>query len=142
MVKNKWVAAEADERLAEEMALKTGVSKSITRILISRGIDTEKKISEFLNPDIKNLNNPFLLKDMDKAVIRIENAIENNEKIAVYGDYDVDGITGVTILLMYLKSKNADVFFYIPDRLKDGYGLNFDSMREIKEKKCGFNNNR
>ena len=134
MIKNKWVAVKCDESLINELSSKTGISKSVTRILISRGADTEEKINNFINPNISSLNDPFLLKDMDKAVKRIVKAVENKEKIAVYGDYDVDGITGVTVLMMYLESVGADCFYYIPDRLKDGYGLNYEALKLIKEK--------
>ena len=134
MVKQKWVTVNADEELCLKLSEETGIEKSITRILVSRGIDTREKTEMFLSSDMKNLNDPFLLKDMDKAVLRIKKAVENKERIAVYGDYDVDGITGVTILMMYLKHIGADVFYYIPDRLKDGYGLNLEAMKEKKKK--------
>ncbi len=134
MVKQKWVTVNADEKLCLKLSEETGIEKSITRILVSRGIDTKEKTEMFLKSDMKNLNNPFLLKDMDKAVLRIKKAVENREKIAIYGDYDVDGITGVTILMMYLKHIGADVFYYIPDRLKDGYGLNMEAMKTVREK--------
>ena len=134
MVKQRWVTVKADEELAVKLSEELKIEKSITRILVSRGIDTKEKINKFLNPDMKDISDPFLLKDMDKAVSRIKKALENKEKIAVYGDYDVDGITGVTVLMMYLSYMNADVFYYIPDRLKDGYGLNTDAMEEIKNK--------
>ncbi len=134
MVKQKWVTVKADEEIADKLSKETGIEKSITRILVSRGIDTPLKTELFLKPEMKNLSDPFLLKDMDKAVLRIKKAIENKEKIAVYGDYDVDGITGVTVLMMYLSYLNADVFYYIPDRLKDGYGLNSEAIDYLKSK--------
>lgn len=133
MVKQKWVSAKADEELCLKLSEETGIEKSITRILVSRGIDTKEKTAAFLKSDINDISDPFLLKDMDKAVSRINKAVENNEKIAIYGDYDVDGITGVTILMMYLKYKKADAFYYIPDRLKDGYGLNMEAMNFLYE---------
>lgn len=133
MVKQKWVSTKADEELCLKLSKETGLEKSITRILVSRGIDTKEKTMAFLKSDIKDISDPFLLKDMDRAVLRINKAVENNEKIAIYGDYDVDGITGVTILMMYLKYKNANAFYYIPDRLKDGYGLNMEAMNFLYE---------
>lgn len=135
MVKNKWVAVKADEELSCSLSEETGISKSITRILVSRGIDTIEKIDDFINTDIENLSDPFLLKDMDKGVARIKKAIENGEKICIYGDYDVDGITGVTVLMTYLLSVGSNCFYYIPDRLKDGYGLNTEALKYIKN--CG-----
>ncbi len=134
MVKQKWVTVKVDEELCLRLSEETGIEKSITRILVSRGIDTKEKTEMFLKSDINDLSDPFLLKDMDKAVSRIKKAVENKEKIAIYGDYDVDGITGVTILMMYLKYIGADAFYYIPDRLKDGYGLNMEAMKFIKDK--------
>lgn len=134
MIRQKWVTASADEELAKKLSEETGIEKSITRILVSRNIDTPEKIQDFLNPDINKLYDPYLLKDMDRAVARLKKALENGEKIAVYGDYDVDGITGVTVLMRFLESVGGNFFFYIPDRQTDGYGLNTAAIDAIKEK--------
>ena len=134
MIRQKWVTASADEELAKRLSEETGIEKSITRILVSRDIDTPEKIQDFLNPDINKLYDPYLLKDMDRAVSRLKKALENGEKIAVYGDYDVDGITGVTVLMRFLESAGGNFFFYIPDRQTDGYGLNKTAIDSIKEK--------
>ena len=88
----------------------------------------------FLNPDYSRLYNPFLLKDMDKAVNRILSALENKEKIIIYGDYDVDGITSTSILFLFLKENGAIVDYYIPNRMEEGYGLNLEAINKIKDK--------
>ena len=128
MIRQKWVTAPADESLVEKLSAETGMEKSIMRILVSRNIDTAEKINSFLNPDINKLYSPFLLKDMDKAAARIKKALEKGEKIAVYGDYDVDGITGVTVLLRFLRAVGGNCIYYIPDRQNDGYGLNKNAV--------------
>ena len=128
MIRQKWVTAPADESLVEKLSAETGKEKSRMRILVSRNIDTAEKINSFLNPDINKLYSPFLLKDMDKAAARIKKALEKGEKIAVYGDYDVDGITGVTVLLRFLRAVGGNCIYYIPDRQNDGYGLNKNAV--------------
>lgn len=106
-------------RIAEAV----GVSPITARLLYNRGYDTPEKAAAFMNTNISSLHDPYLMKDMDKAVARINKAIENGECIAIYGDYDVDGVTSVTSIYLYLQSKGADVVYYIPSRDKEGYGL-------------------
>lgn len=106
----------------------------ILDLLKKRGIETEKQIEEFVNPDIKNMLDPFDLDGMSEAVEKIRNAIENHKKIVVYGDYDCDGISACTILYKYFLSKGVKADVYIPNRFDDGYGLSFDMIDEIKQK--------
>lgn len=113
---------ETDQKIAR-ISEHTGVSPITARLLYNRGYDTPQKAQNFLTFDISVLHDPFLMKDMDKAVNRIEQALENGECIAIYGDYDVDGVTSVTSIYLYLQSKGADVVYYIPSRDKEGYGL-------------------
>ncbi|MBO5757529.1 MAG: DHH family phosphoesterase, partial [Clostridia bacterium] len=113
---------ETDRRIAQ-IAESVGVSLITARLLYNRGYDTPEKAYSFMNTDINTLHDPFLMKDMDKAVDRISEAIKNGETIAIYGDYDVDGVTSVTSLYLYLQSKGADIVYYIPSRDKEGYGL-------------------
>lgn len=96
---------------------------TLTNLLISRNIDTFEKSKEFFRPDIKLLHDPFLMKNMDIAVERLERAINNNEKVLVYGDYDVDGTTSVALVYSFLKEHATDLSFYVPDRYSEGYGI-------------------
>lgn len=132
-----WRLAKPDKALQEILSEQLDISKVVAQILINRGITTFEEASAFLNADIKSLHNPFLCKDMDKAVHRILAAIDNNEKILIYGDYDVDGITSTTLLLKYLRHLGAQVEYYIPDRSDEGYGLNIPALQRAIE--AGFN---
>ncbi|MCX7904064.1 MAG: single-stranded-DNA-specific exonuclease RecJ [Caloramator sp.] len=106
-------------------------NKVINSLLISRGITSKYQADIFLNPDISLLYDPFLLKDMDRAIDRIDEAIKKREKIYIYGDYDVDGITSTAILYRAFKKLGVDVSFYIPDRVNEGYGINRDAIDHI-----------
>lgn len=117
---------------ADDFAKSLGINIVTSKILLNRGINTLEEAKSFLNPSLKNLHNPFLLKDMDKAVNRIQKAIENKENIWIYGDYDVDGITSVSLLLHYFKSIGFEAKYYIPDRFEEGYGINCDAIDYIK----------
>lgn len=110
------------------------LDKRILNLLRNRGYETQEAINEFLNPTKDMLNNPFLLNGMKEAKARIEEAIEKNQKIVVYGDYDCDGISACVILYKYFLSRNVLVDVYIPDRFDDGYGLSFDMIDEVIEK--------
>jgi single-stranded-DNA-specific exonuclease len=123
-----WVYNGIDEKDIDKLANETGVSRLIAKVLLNRNIKDGDYIKSFLNPDLKNLHNPFLMKDMEKAVERIISSIDVGEKITLYGDYDVDGVTGTTILYDFLKYVGADVTFYIPDRLEEGYGVSKDAV--------------
>ena len=97
-------------------------------MLVMRGIDTYQKAREFFKPNLNDIHNPFLMKDMQLAVDRIATAIENGEKILVYGDYDVDGTTAVSLVSSYLKTYYPNVATYIPDRYDEGYGISFKGI--------------
>ncbi len=107
-------------------ALKTDVL--IALLLLQRGIDTFEKARSFFRPQLTDLHDPFLMKDMEKAVARIEKAIENHENILVFGDYDVDGTTAVSLVSSYLKNYYPNVATYIPDRYGEGYGISFQGI--------------
>ncbi|CCJ34685.1 single-stranded-DNA-specific exonuclease RecJ [Caloramator australicus] len=106
-------------------------NKVINSLLISRGINSKEKADIFLNPDLRLLYDPFLLKDMDRAIDRIDEAIKKREKIYIYGDYDVDGITSTAILYRAFNKLGVDVSFYIPDRVNEGYGINREAIDHI-----------
>ncbi|WP_290696388.1 single-stranded-DNA-specific exonuclease RecJ [Lacinutrix sp.] len=109
-----------------QQALK--VEESIASLLVQRGIETYEEAKDFFRPSLSDLHDPFLMKDMQKAVERIEKAIENNENILVYGDYDVDGTTAVSLMSSYLKSEYPNVATYIPDRYGEGYGISLKGI--------------
>ncbi len=104
------------------------VDDTVATLLLQRGIDTCEAAKTFFRPSFNDLHNPYLMKDMDKAVSRIEAAIENNENILVYGDYDVDGTTSVALMSSYLKTKTENVATYIPDRYVEGYGVSYKGI--------------
>src|SRR5690606_41093151 len=97
------------------------VDTTMAKLLVQRGIDSFEKARLFFRPSLEDLHNPYLMKDMDKAVSRIEKAIQNNEKILIYGDYDVDGTTAVSLVYSYLNSFYPNIATYIPDRYDEGY---------------------
>src|SRR5690554_1816667 len=116
--------------LSEEL---NGLNKTLTNILIQRGIDSFDKAKAFFRPDLNNLHDPFLMKDMQVAVERLEQAIENQEKILIYGDYDVDGTTSVALVYSFLKPLYPNLDFYIPDRYAEGYGVSFKGIDYAEE---------
>ena len=127
----KWRYQEVDSSLVEEISSKNNISELLATVLINRGIKTKKEIDIFLNPTRNDFHDPYLIKDMDLAVDRILKAIKNNEKKIIYGDYDVDGITSITVLKKFLKERGLDVGYYIPNRLDEGYGLNKAAIEKI-----------
>lgn len=127
----KWLTYNKDYSMLEEMKEELKISEILARILINRDINTLEDAETFLNPDIDELEDPFLLKGMDAAIERVYNAIKTGEKICIYGDYDVDGITSLSILYLTLKKLGANVIYYIPKRLEEGYGLNIDAIEKI-----------
>ncbi len=133
MSRKKWCVASLDKELASDLAEEYDLDPFCSLLMVSRGIIDDNEIFDFFSDEC-NLSDPFQLKDMDKAVERVRRAIDNNEKILVYGDYDADGVTSTALLYLYLKSENANVITYIPDRNSEGYGLNLDAVKEISEK--------
>lgn len=134
VIMSKWIVKQQDENYIKKISAEFEVDPVIARLLYNRGLNSTEKIRHFFNTDLGNLHDPFLLEGMDKAVVRIKQAINNNEKITIYGDYDVDGITSVVVLYKYLSSQGIDVDYYIPDRAEEGYGLNENAVCLIKEK--------
>ena len=104
------------------------VEETIASLLVQRSIETYEQAKDFFRPSLNHLHDPFLMKDMQKAVERIQKAIESNENILVYGDYDVDGTTAVSLISSYLKSEYPNVATYIPDRYNEGYGISFQGI--------------
>ena len=125
-METKWILhKEVDNQQVEEIAKALGIDRNLATLLVQRGITTFDEAKTFFRPDLSQLHDPFLMKDMDKAVDRVLQAINNNEKLLVYGDYDVDGTTAVALVYTYLKPffKKKKIEFYIPDRYEEGYGI-------------------
>ena len=133
-MKKKWQYYEQQTELVKQIAKEHNISELLARILINRGIVEEEAIRIFLNPKRDDFHNPFLMLDMEKATKRIIKAIKNKEKTIIYGDYDVDGITSITVLKQFLEERGLDVDYYIPNRLEEGYGLNKEAVQEIAKK--------
>lgn len=138
MRNKKWTVGKYDAKGAERLAQRTGISRLAGLVLCSRGITDDGSIDDFFNDDVSRLHSPFLLEGMDKAAEEIKNAIKTGVKIAVYGDYDVDGMTATCILIKYLRSKGADCVYYIPDRIAEGYGVNATAVEKLKGENVGL----
>ena len=117
-----------DKEKVNQLSKELNIDPSIASLLVQRGIETFEASKNFFRPDINDLHDPFLMKDMEKAVERIENAITNQENILVYGDYDVDGTTSVALLSSYLLTYYPNVATYIPDRYGEGYGISYKGI--------------
>ena len=124
-IEKRWVVRQhGDREVVERLATHLRMSPVLTNLLVQRGIDTVEKANRFFNPQLADLHDPFLMKDMDRAVERIERAVADNEMIMVYGDYDVDGTTAVALVYKFLRQiGHKNLVFYIPDRYNDGYGI-------------------
>lgn len=129
----KWECYKVDEEKVEQIACKYQIGKLLANILVNRNIVEEKEITTFLQPTRNDFYNPFLMPDMEKAVTRILQAIQKKENIMIYGDYDVDGITSITVLKKFMQERGALVADYIPNRLEEGYGLNKPAIQRIVE---------
>lgn len=130
----KWIIREkADPKAVESLGKEINLNQTLANILVNRGVDTFQKAQDFFRPDPDKLHDPNLMKDMDKAVERLALAIQREEKILVYGDYDVDGTTSVAMFYGFLKQFYSHVGFYIPDRYKEGYGISDKGVRFAAE---------
>ena len=124
-INKRWVVKDQGEpQVVENLSTSLGIAPVLANLLVQRGIDTVEKADRFFNPSLAHLHDPFLMKDMDKAVARVEQAVRNGEKIMVYGDYDVDGTTAVALVYKFLRQiGHTNLLFYIPDRYTEGYGI-------------------
>lgn len=137
MSHKKWIIADADKEKASVISEKLNIDPFIAFLLVSRGIDDELSVSDFLSAGCE-ITSPFSLVDMDKAVGRINTALENDERICIYGDYDCDGVTSTALLFSFFESLGADVIYYIPNRLTDGYGMNMSAIDYINSQKTNL----
>ncbi|MFI3332048.1 MAG: single-stranded-DNA-specific exonuclease RecJ [Rikenellaceae bacterium] len=135
-IDKRWVVKPlGDQELVAVLASKLSISPILAGLLVQRGIDSVEKAKNFFMPQLSELHDPFLMKDMDKAIERIELAVENNEYIMVYGDYDVDGTTAVSLMYKFLKQiGHKNLLFYIPDRYTDGYGISIKGIDYAERK--------
>ncbi|MCH8331527.1 MAG: single-stranded-DNA-specific exonuclease RecJ, partial [Bacteroidetes bacterium] len=124
----RWKLTEENEDQVNNLHQKLKINRKLCQVLVNRGITTYDEAQRFFRPSLKQLNDPFLMKDMEEAVLRIEKAIEGEEKILVYGDYDVDGTTAVSLVYSFFKELYGNIDYYIPDRYKEGYGISFQGV--------------
>ena len=129
----KWEICKTDKEKVAELQEKYKINKLLATLLVNRKIISEAEITKFLNPKRSDFYNPFGMPDMEKAINRILKAIENGEKIIIYGDYDVDGITSVAVLKSFLEERGLQIGVYIPNRLNEGYGLNKEAIKFISD---------
>jgi len=119
----KWIFPSTEPKLISQIQDEFRVSKIIAKVMATRGLASSEQTTPFFNPDISLLHDPFLMKNMEKAVERIINAIKSHQPIMIFGDYDVDGTTAASLLFIGLKNLGAEVSTYIPNRETEGYGL-------------------
>jgi single-stranded-DNA-specific exonuclease len=133
----RWVVKEkGDTAVVKQLAGTLGVSDSLANLMVQRNITSAGEAEAFFNPSLEYLHDPFLMKDMNIAVDRISTAVKKNEKILVYGDYDVDGTTAVALMYSFLKDQYSNVDYYIPDRYKEGYGVSFQGLDYAFQSNC------
>lgn len=136
-MQKKWILKEqAEAEKIDELAESAGISKPLANLLLQRGINDSESARKFFRPDLQQLYDPFLMKDMDRAVERLEKAIIERENVLIYGDYDVDGTTAVAMMYVFLKSKCRNVFYYVPDRYTEGYGISYKGIDYAEEMGC------
>ncbi|MCL2382656.1 MAG: DHH family phosphoesterase [Oscillospiraceae bacterium] len=130
-MKKKWEYYDTDLSAVQDISNKFKVSEILAKVLVNRNIINEKEVEVFLNPTREDFYDPFLMPDMEKAVDRIIKAIETSEKVIIFGDYDVDGITSIAVLKKFLSERGLETAYYIPNRLEEGYGLTIDAIEKI-----------
>jgi len=136
-MEKRWVVKEkGDTAVVKQLTGALGVSESLANLMAQRNISSAQDATAFFNPSLDYLHDPFLMKDMNIAVDRISTAIKKNERILVYGDYDVDGTTAVALMYSFLKDQYSNVEYYIPDRYKEGYGVSFQGLDYAYQNNC------
>jgi len=130
-MKKIWNLKEIDKKDIDNLVLELNISKVLSKLLLNRGVSTKNDAKDFFFPSLDKMPSPFLMYGIDKSIERIILAIERNEKIIIYGDFDCDGITSTAILFSFLESIGSNVGTYNPDRMTEGYGINFESIKEL-----------
>jgi single-stranded-DNA-specific exonuclease len=138
-MEKRWVLKpQGNQEAINALAASLNINSILANLLVQRGISTFEQAKKFFRPSLDDLHDPFLMKDMDIAINRIDDAIRNREKILVYGDYDVDGTTAVSLVYTFLKTMSGDIWYYIPDRYKEGYGISKQGIDWAKENGYGL----
>jgi single-stranded-DNA-specific exonuclease len=132
-MKRVWDIRDVDKVQAESLAQSLQISPLLSELLLARGVADEEAGRRFLSPALQDLHDPFLMTDMDRVVARIVEALRSGDKVCVWGDYDVDGITATSVLLLFLREVGLDVIYHIPSRLEEGYGLNTGAIDRLAE---------
>ena len=132
MNNREWLVRQTDEELSRRVASECNLFPLTAKILVNRGLTEKEEIKQFLERDTMPLYDPFLLPDMDKAAARINEAIEKKERVCIYGDYDVDGVTSTVLLYLYLCSRGLECEYFIPERISEGYGLSLPVIEKMK----------
>lgn len=132
-MKKNWSIEKENPTKRDRLSQSLGITSVTAQVLLNRGITNEEEANVFLNSTLFDLPSPYLMAGMEKAVERIKKALGQGETIAIYGDYDVDGVTSTALFYSFLKSLGANVTYYNPDRLKEGYGVNIDAVRKLSE---------
>jgi single-stranded-DNA-specific exonuclease len=128
-----WELREGDPKTEERLASSCDIPSALARVLVTRGIRDEWSVRAFLSPELSDMHDPFAMPDMDRSAARLLSAVEDGERIRVYGDYDVDGITSVSLMVSVLRALGADVDYHIPNRLVEGYGLSTEAIEKAAE---------
>ena len=134
----RWKLNKSNHAKTNVLQKTLGVNSTICKLLVQRGYDTFEKSKDFFRMNLEQLHNPFQMLGMEKSVLRIQKAIENNEKIVIYGDYDVDGTTSVALVYAFFEKFYENLDYYIPDRQKEGYGISLQGIDFAEEKKASL----
>ena len=137
-MERRWVIKETDNNAVMQLQEALGIHPVLCKLLVDRGIDTYDKARYFFRPELEHLHDPFLMKDMDKAVDRIVAAMSAGERILIYGDYDVDGTTSVALMFLYLNPVYPNIDYYIPNRYKEGYGISMQGIDYASDNNCSL----
>lgn len=136
-MEKKWILKDIpDPETIQELSAQLSINTCLSTLLVQRGIDSYQKAEEYFSHSLSNTHSPFLMKGMQEAVTRFNQAIQNNERICIYGDYDVDGTTSVSLFINVIRKYYSNFEYYIPDRFTEGYGLNKNAVKEIAQHGC------
>lgn len=130
-MKKKWEYYDSNVEEVNKLVQEFQIPELVARVLVNRNITDKEEVQLFLNPTRKDFHDPYLMPDMDIAVARIKKAIKDKEKLIIFGDYDADGITSISVLKKFLDERGMEVDYYIPNRLNEGYGLNKPAIENI-----------
>ena len=133
MNKNWVIKEQGDEAIITSLSSELSIDRPIAHLLVQRGVTNFQEAKDYFRPNLEKLHDPFLMKDMDLAIQRIQIAIQSGEKVMVYGDYDVDGTTAVALVYSFFKDHFKEIDYYIPDRYAEGYGISTKGIDHIAQ---------